>query len=65
MVQPVNYGLNEFTGESCACSAKSPEYSHNYAIDGPPQQEAADDVKYKFDFEVQEPRPAEDSEREL
>lgn len=60
-VQPVNYGLNEYNGESCGCGTKNLEY--DYRADSPPAG-SADDVKYKFDFEVQQPKAQENADGE-
>lgn len=53
--------MNEFAGESCACSGKNPEY--DYRADSQPE-EAAENVKYKFDFEVEQPKAPENADQE-
>lgn len=57
----MNYGLNEFAGESCGCSGKNAEYE--YRADAQPEV-AAENVKYKFDFEVQQPKAPENADTE-
>lgn len=59
----MNYGLNQFTGETCECGAKNPQY--NYKVDAPSEDRPSDeDVKYKFDFEVEQPRVQDGDENE-
>lgn len=53
-MQPVNYGVN---GKACECGAKTPEYDYRAAA----PEGAADDVKYKFDFELQQPKEQENA----
>lgn len=50
----MNYGVN---GKACECGAKTPENDYlTGAFEG-----AADDVKYKFDFELQQPKEQENA----
>ncbi|XP_055301972.1 uncharacterized protein LOC129568308 [Sitodiplosis mosellana] len=53
--------VNDYYTGSCGCSsAKRSDYEYS-----PPAAEESEDVKYKFDFDVEQPKVAEDSETEL